>query len=695
MRDNFGIGAFLIVLIIIIQSIVGSYFSQKNIKYFHQTGISLVLGIAASAFAYYCFDYQAQLQQESFIYIFLPAIIFSEGYSLKKKLFFKNMSYILIYGFLGTLVTFTFLAISMEFLCDNNLIIIERGNTRIDDGELVRTTMQLNTKEIILFSASLSSKDTFMATNMVNYEIYPNLFHIIFGEGILNDATSVILYQSFDSLILQGYDFDFQTIPNVFLVFVLSIVICIVVGSIFGALCSLILKHMKFLNLTVIHEILVVFMCCYLGYCVTSFINLSGLISLLFSGFVFSYYGFHNLSDKAKICANVAFQTISSGAENFLFAYVGFTTFSFYKNAWSFSLIGWIVLILIISRIFQVFFISAICSIFYRKNTFIVKFREQTIICFTGISRGILGFILMDSVQTEQYKDLLNSTMVGVLIITTLLFGLINPKLIDCVLKNSLKKKEIDKNNKQDQDIENQENKSENIDNQEQISVNTIDIINDKIKSSELNQKNEALEQRQQKSESDYYTRKRQKIEDLLNDIYNEKIFPSKLQFKLSRFNEKYIKPFLIRDYKSKLDEFIISNLLLKETKMQLLKPANKNRNSIFITNGLQKLKTVINTTQLKNVQFDDINFEKGSKIKQCIFLKKESKENKESQQCSKQLENINLSKKQSKTISTIKKEQEQQVYIKLQQNPLNQTELSNECNDEVLENSKKCDQKQ
>ncbi|EAS05783.2 transporter/monovalent cation:proton antiporter-1 (CPA1) family protein (macronuclear) [Tetrahymena thermophila SB210] len=702
MSDNFGIGAFIIVLIIIVQSIVGSYFTYKNIRFFHQTGISLVLGIAASAIAYYGLDYQAKLQQETFIYIFLPAIIFSEGYSLKKKLFFKNMSYILIYGFLGTLITFTFLTISMEFLCDKNLIIVERGNTSFDDGDpIVGSPMELNTKEIILFSAALSSKDTFMATNMVNYEMYPTLFHIIFGEGIMNDATSLVLFQSFQAYVEDESDFSWNTLPHVLLNFMLSIVMCIVIGIFFGVLCTLILKHMKFINLTVIHEILIVFMCCYLGYCANLYINLSGIISLLFSGFVIGHYGFHNLSDKAKICANVTFQTISSGAENFLFAYVGFTTFSFYKNAWSFSLIGWVILIITISRIFQVFVISAIFKIFYRKSTFIVKFREQAVICFTGISRGILGFILMDQADSVYYQDLLNSTMVGVLIITTLLFGLINPKLIDCVLKDLKKQggQENDKNiptinNKQDQDVENQENKSQIIKNYTGKSMNEINLNQSTNQSNKIEQNIENFDQEEQNSEQENFAKKRQKIEALLSDTYNEKLFRSKLQFKFCKFNEKYIKTFLIRDYQSKLDEFIVANLMLKETKMQLIKPGNKSRNSIFIANSLQKLKSAINTSKFQNIQQQEIENQPELQIFKSVS-KKDSKESKKFQQNPIQLEKINSSKKLSKQNSQTKKEQLSNCYVKLELNSQSQTVFNNACNEEILEVSEKSEQKE
>lgn len=39
--------------------------------------------------------------------------------------------------------------------------------------------------------------------------------------------------------------------------------------------------------------------------------------------------------------------------------------------------------------------------------------------------------------ESEEYQDVLNSSMLGVLIVTTLFFGLVNPKFIDFVLPPS------------------------------------------------------------------------------------------------------------------------------------------------------------------------------------------------------------------------------------------------------------------
>lgn len=58
---------------------------------------------------------------------------------------------------------------------------------------------------------------------MVDHHAYPTLFHVIFGEGIMNDATSLVLFESFEVLIDHHENFEWSTIPSVFIVMILSL----------------------------------------------------------------------------------------------------------------------------------------------------------------------------------------------------------------------------------------------------------------------------------------------------------------------------------------------------------------------------------------------------------------------------------------------------------------------------------------
>ena len=56
--------------------------------------------------------------------------------------------------------------------------------------------MNLSTAEILLMSSLLCSTDVIAAISMVKYEEQPTLFSLLFGEGIVNDAVAIILFNT-------------------------------------------------------------------------------------------------------------------------------------------------------------------------------------------------------------------------------------------------------------------------------------------------------------------------------------------------------------------------------------------------------------------------------------------------------------------------------------------------------------------
>ena len=56
--------------------------------------------------------------------------------------------------------------------------------------------MNLEISEILLMSSLLCSTDVIAAISMVKYEEQPTLFSLLFGEGIVNDAVAIILFNT-------------------------------------------------------------------------------------------------------------------------------------------------------------------------------------------------------------------------------------------------------------------------------------------------------------------------------------------------------------------------------------------------------------------------------------------------------------------------------------------------------------------
>lgn len=54
----------------------------------------------------------------------------------------------------------------------------------------------LTMKENLLFSSLLCSSDAIAAVSIVKFDQQPKLFSVVFGEGIVNDAVSIILFNA-------------------------------------------------------------------------------------------------------------------------------------------------------------------------------------------------------------------------------------------------------------------------------------------------------------------------------------------------------------------------------------------------------------------------------------------------------------------------------------------------------------------
>ena len=106
--------------------------------------------------------------------------MFASAYTLKKKSFIRNLSYILGLGILGTIVAMIVVS----------LILIE-GNKHILDSE---GKSLISSSECLLLASVLASTDTVAVLTLIVPEKYSTLNAILFGEGVVNDAVTILLY---------------------------------------------------------------------------------------------------------------------------------------------------------------------------------------------------------------------------------------------------------------------------------------------------------------------------------------------------------------------------------------------------------------------------------------------------------------------------------------------------------------------
>ncbi|CAK9182202.1 unnamed protein product [Ilex paraguariensis] len=154
-----------------------------------------------------------------------------------------------------------------------------------------------------------------------------NLYALVFGESVLNDAMAISLYRTMS--LVRSHVSSGQNFVMVIVRFLETFV-----GSMSAGVGNL----FKYAGLDI--DNLQNLECClfvlfpYFSYMLAEGLGLSGIVSILFTGIVMKHYTFSNLSENSQRFVSAFFHLISSLAETFVFIYMGFDI-AMEQHSWS------------------------------------------------------------------------------------------------------------------------------------------------------------------------------------------------------------------------------------------------------------------------------------------------------------------------------------------------------------------------
>ena len=175
--------------------LLGSWLKSRGVTWLHQAGAALLLGIAggvallaqASTLGtsdlgdwlvrygdYLVFD------TEFFFLFLLPPIIFESGYALNGEAFFRNLGKIAYFAFPGTLLGAASFGVGMFALGAVGLSHSFKFSNAMMFGSIIGATDPVSVLAIF-----------------TDLGVEENLFAVVFGESVLNDAVAVVLYRAF------------------------------------------------------------------------------------------------------------------------------------------------------------------------------------------------------------------------------------------------------------------------------------------------------------------------------------------------------------------------------------------------------------------------------------------------------------------------------------------------------------------
>uniref|UniRef100_G1MT09 Sodium/hydrogen exchanger n=1 Tax=Meleagris gallopavo TaxID=9103 RepID=G1MT09_MELGA len=348
-----------------------------------------------------------QLEPNMFFLFLLPPIVLDSGYFMPSRLFFDNIGAILTYAVVGTLWN--------SFTTGTALWGLHQAGLMADPG------VEAGLMDFLLFGSLISAVDP-VAVLAVFEEVHVNetLFIIVFGESLLNDAVTVVLYKVFNSFVELGPAHIHATdyVKGVASFFLVSLG-GTAVGLLFAFLLALITRFTKRVRII---EPLFVFLLAYVAYLAAEMVSLSAILAVTFCGICCKKYVEANISQKSRTTVKYTMKTLASSSETIIFMFLGMSAVDTSKWTWDTALV-----------LGTLFFILLFRAVGVVLQTYVLnRFRlipldriDQVVMSYGGL-RGAVAFalvILLDKAKVKA-KDYFVATTIVVVFFTVIVQGL-------------------------------------------------------------------------------------------------------------------------------------------------------------------------------------------------------------------------------------------------------------------------------
>ncbi|XP_026204643.1 sodium/hydrogen exchanger 3.1 [Anabas testudineus] len=346
-----------------------------------------------------------------FFFYLLPQIILDTGYSMPNKLFFSNLGGILVFAVVGTCWNAASLGLSL-WGC-------HMGGAMGD--------LDISLLQYLLFGSLIAAVDP-VAVIAVFEQVHVNevLFIMVFGESLLNDGVTVVLFNVFDAFVTLGGDKinAVEIIKGIISFFVVAFGGSLV-GFIFGILISLLTRCTK--NIQII-EAGFIFILGYLSYLTAEMLSLSSILSIVFCGICCQKYINANMDQNSVNTVRHAMKVFANGSETIIFVFLGISAIDRTIWVWNTGFILLTLLFILIYRFMGTFFLTWILN---RHRLVPIGFIDQVIMSYGGL-RGAVAYglaVLLDENKIKE-KNLMLSTTLIVVYFTVILQGITMKPLV-------------------------------------------------------------------------------------------------------------------------------------------------------------------------------------------------------------------------------------------------------------------------
>ncbi|TGZ68180.1 hypothetical protein CRM22_004390 [Opisthorchis felineus] len=354
-------------------------------EYMPESLLLIIVGIIFGAFVRYVISANTvgetvwQLTPRLFFYYLLPPIVLEASYSLYNRTFSEYLGVVLIFAVVGTILNFLLIG-----FCMNGLLLA---------GALGDIKDKFDLKGMLLFSSLIVAVDPVAVLAIFqDIGVELSLYYIVFGESLLNDAITVVLYDIMSAFAGTDNVTGQQIAVGIASFFTVSfggLLIGVVVGII-SCLITRIKSHLNAFTLILL---------AYFSYIMADCVGWSGIISMIGCGLVQAAYAFHNLDHKSVTLVHKLTKLVAEVSESVIFLFLGVEVLRG-NIEWQSGFILWSLVLCLFARAVVVLAITAAVNAVQVDNTKI-SFTEQVVLIYGGL-RGAVSFSLSILIVPER-----------------------------------------------------------------------------------------------------------------------------------------------------------------------------------------------------------------------------------------------------------------------------------------------------
>ncbi|KAH9652122.1 Sodium/hydrogen exchanger 4 [Citrus sinensis] len=349
--------------------------------------IGCVSGIIILSITKWKSSHILRFDEELFFIYLLPPIIFNAGFQVKKKQFFHNFLTIMMFGVIGVFISVSIITVALGTI--------------------------------------FSSTDTVCTLQILNQDETPLLYSLVFGEGVVNDATSVVLFNAVQKIDVR--ELNGKAALRIFRDFLYLFSTSTILGVTAGLLTALVLKTLYFGKHSSVREIALMVLMAYLSYILAEVIYITDHFPLFVNRHTFAMMSFI--------------------AETFIFLYVGMDAFDIEK--WRMSKLSFVtslgvysalILMILLGRAAFVFPLSLLSNYMNSHRSPSISFNHQVVIWWAGLMRGAVSIALAfkqftySGVTSDPDSATMITATIIIVLFTTLVFGFLTRPLVKYLL---------------------------------------------------------------------------------------------------------------------------------------------------------------------------------------------------------------------------------------------------------------------